>query len=468
MSAPYDLAVIGGGSAGLVGARLAAQLGARVALIEQDRVGGDCTWTGCVPSKALLRAAKAAHEVSHAGRYGIETTPARVDMGRVAASVRGAMETVYRQEDPATLDAEGIDLIAAAATFEGPHVVRAGPREVRARRFLIATGARPALPSIPGLSDVPYLTYQRLFENEILPERLVVLGAGPVGLEIAWAYRRLGADVTVVGERLLEHEEPEVQALVEEMLRREGVRLVSAVALQVGHDGGRFTIRTPAEQLSGDLLLVATGRVPNVEGLALSRAGVAHGPGGVSVDHHLRTSARHIYVAGDVVGGRQFTHLAAWQAFHAVRNALLPGRTVGVTDLVPWVTFLDPEVAHVGLSEAEARARHGDRVRAHRWEMASVDRAVTDGDTTGFIKVVTRPGGQILGASVVATRAGELIGEYALAIRQGLRLADLASTIHPYPTWSTPLQQLAADAVTRESLGDIMGRLALRIAGLRR
>ena len=218
MRPAYDLVVIGGGSGGLVGARLAARMGARVALIERDRVGGDCTWTVCVPSKALLRAARAAHEVRSAA-----APMATVDMKRVAAFVRSAIQAVYRQEEPGALAAEGIEVVDGAAAFEDPHTVLASGREVRGSRFLIATGARSASPPIAGLVEVPHLTYENVFDNEVLPERLLVIGSGPIGVELAWAYRRLGARVTVVGERLLEREEPEVQALVAEMLRREGI-----------------------------------------------------------------------------------------------------------------------------------------------------------------------------------------------------------------------------------------------------
>ena len=346
-------------------------------------------------------------------------------MARVAAHVKQAIEGAYAAERPSVLAQKGIDVVEGAPEFLDRHTVRVGDRALEARRFLICTGARPAIPAIPGLSDVPYVTYERWFENERLPEHLLVLGAGPMGLEMALAYRRLGADVSVVGEELLGREEPEVRSFVAEMLGREGVRFLQGVVREVGHDGARFTVAAGDGELEGDTLLVATGRKPNVEGLRLERAGVAHGASGVTVDRYLRTNVRHVYAAGDVVGGPQFTHLAGWQAFQAVRNALLPGRASGVPAVVPWVTFLDPEVARVGLAEAEARVRYGDGVRVHRWDMARSDRAIADDEAQGFIKVVARPDGRVLGASVVASRAGELIGEYALAIQHDLRLGKL-------------------------------------------
>ena len=468
MSSRYDLAVIGAGSAGLVGATFAARIGAKVALIERGRIGGDCTWTGCVPSKALLKAAKVAHEVRRAPDFGIEATVTGVDMERVAAYVRRAIEGAYAAERPSVLAQKGIDVVEGAPEFLDRHTVQVGDRELEAKRFLICTGARPAIPAIPGLSDVPYVTYESWFENKRLPEHLLVLGSGPIGVEMALAYRRLGSEVSVVGEELLGREEPEVQSFVAAMLGREGICLQRGLAREVRHDGAHFTVAVGDLELEGDSLLVATGRKPNMEGMSLDRAGVVHSAEGITVDRRLRTTARHIYAAGDVVGGLQFTHLAGWQGFQAVRNALLPGRASGVPVVVPWVTFLDPEVARVGLTEAEAKAHHGEDVHVHHWDMAQSDRAIADDEALGFIKVVARSDGRILGASVVASRAGELIGEYALAIQHDLRLGDVSGTIHAYPTWSTALQQVAAEAATGSFLSALSGRVALGLAGLGR
>ncbi len=468
MSATYDLVVIGAGSGGFVGATFAARLGARVALVERDRIGGDCTWTGCVPSKALLRAARVAHEVRRAGDFGIEAGPPRTDMGKVAAGVRRAIEAVYREEDPAALSRLGIDVVAGAAEFVDGHTVRVGTRTIVARRVLICTGARPAVAPIPGLADLPFLTSERLFDNDRLPRHLIVLGAGPIGLEMALAYRRLGADVTVVGAQVLPREDPDVRVLVSANLEREGLRVIQANVSGARREGDDLVLVTSRGLVRGDMLLVATGRQPNVEGMALERAGIAHGPMGIAVDRHLRTSARHVYAAGDVTGGYQFTHVAGWQAFQAVRNALLPGRATVVARAVPWVTFLDPEVARVGLAEAAARARYGDDLIVLRRDMAHVDRAVADDETSGFVKVLARRDGRILGASIVAARAGEMIGEFALAMHHGLRLGDLGGTIHAYPTWATVLQQVTADAATDAFLRGASGRVALRLAGLHR
>jgi pyruvate/2-oxoglutarate dehydrogenase complex dihydrolipoamide dehydrogenase (E3) component len=462
---PYDLVVIGAGSGGLVAADFAARLGANVALVEGHRIGGDCTWTGCVPSKALLKAARVAHDVRAAGRYGIEAGPPTAHLGRVRDYVQSAIATVYAAESPDVLRQRGIDVVEGHAEFTSAQAISVGGRTLAGRRFLICAGARAAVPPITGLGDVPYLTYEQVFDNDRLPSHLLVLGAGPIGLELALAYRRLGADVTVLGQDVLPCEEPEVRAFVAELLVAEGIRLVLGSAQSARRDGAAIVVESTAGPQRGDLLLVATGRRPNSDRLALEKAGVAVSGAAVVVDRHLRTSQRHIFAAGDVTGGAQFTHYAAWQAFQATRNALLPGSAAGVTDLVPRVTFLDPEIAHVGLGEADARRIHGDHLRVHRKTMATVDRAVADGDTKGFLTIVTGKGDRLIGATAVAARAGELIAELALAMRHKLTLADVAGTIHPYPTWATGLQQLAADVSIERFLSSGAGRLALRLSG---
>ena len=460
----FDLVIIGAGSAGLTGAAFAAKLGVRVALVEKHRIGGDCTWTGCVPSKALIKAAKVAHEVRRAARFGVDVGSPRTEMSRVRAYVREAVARVYEMERPDELERRGIHVFIGAAELMNAQTVRVGKFRLRAGRIVICTGARPSIPSIAGLADVPFVTYETLFDNERLPEHLVVLGAGPIGLEMAQAYRRLGAEVTVVGQELLPREEPEARKLVEETLTREGLTCVHGKAQGARRDGGAIVLDTSAGELRGDMLLVATGRRPNVAGMGLEQAGVEHSDKGIVVDAHLRTSVKTIYAAGDVIGGAQFTHLAGWQCFQAVRNALLPGNARGFSDVVPAVTFVDPEVARVGATEAEARKKHGDTIRVFRWDMAQSDRAVCEGDVDGFIKVVTGANGTIFGSTIVASRAGEMIAELALAIQHGLTLAELAATIHAYPTWSTSMQQLAADAAVEEFLASTSGKVGLGLA----
>jgi pyruvate/2-oxoglutarate dehydrogenase complex dihydrolipoamide dehydrogenase (E3) component len=455
----FDLVIVGAGSGGLTAAGFAAQLGAKVALVEKNRIGGDCTWTGCVPSKALLKAAKVAHEVRTASRFGITANPPAVEMGNVRAYVRQAIEQVYRFESPEELQKRGIELMRGAARFVNSRNIQMGNQLVRGRAFLITTGARPRIPSIVGLQDVPFLTYEQIFDNDRLPRSMIVIGGGPVGMEIAQAYRRLGADVTVVADRLLPKDEPEAREVMSGVLEREGVRFAWGKAKSARKQNDEIVVATDGEQVCGNLLLIASGRQPAVADLDLEKAGVAYSVKGIPVDDRLRTNVKHIYAAGDVTGGYQFTHFAGWQAFQATRNALLPGSDSGITDLVPWVTFTDPEVAHVGLTEEQARLKFGESVTACRWDMTHTDRAVCEDDRDGFIKVITKKDGSLLGATVVNARAGETITEFIVAMKHRLTLSDLAGAIHAYPTYSTPVQQLAAEMATEHMLAGVSGRI---------
>lgn len=461
---PYDLVVIGAGSGGLVGARFAAQLGAKVALVEKNRIGGDCTWTGCVPSKALLKAARVAHEVRTASQFGVLASPPVLDMTKVREYVRAAIQAVYKLETPEQLQSEGVDAILGTARFVDASTIAINDRSVRSRMFLLTTGARPLIPPIAGLNDVPFITYEEIFENESLPKAMLIVGGGPIGIEMAQAYQRLGSQVTVVAESVLPKEEPDVQHLMRSSLENEGICFVSEQAKSARKDGNAIVISTEHHEARGDLLLVAAGRKPTVEGLELEKAGVQFSPKGILVDNRLRTNVKHIYAAGDVIGGYQFTHYAGWQAFQAVRNALLPGNSSGITDLVPWVTFTDPEVAHVGLTEQQALSRFGKAVRVRRWDMNRVDRAVCEKDYAGFTKIVTKEDGTILGATIVAARAGETIVELIVAMKMHMKIKDLAGAIHPYPTYSTAIQQMAADITVEHLLSGTSGKLILGLS----
>jgi pyruvate/2-oxoglutarate dehydrogenase complex dihydrolipoamide dehydrogenase (E3) component len=455
----YDLVVIGAGSGGLVAARFAAKLGSRVALVEKDRIGGDCTWSGCVPSKALIKVAKVAHTARTASRYGVLTNAPSVDMTAVRAYVRGAIRDVYQFETPEQLQAEGVDVIHGAAQFVDAFTIAIGDQVIRAKNFLLTTGARPFIPSIAGLGDVPFVTYENIFDNDVLPKTMIIVGAGPVGVEIAQAYQRLGAQVTVVAERLLPKEDRDVQDKMRSLLEGEGIRFVLKRARSVRRGGDDIAIAAEDIEVRGNLLLVAAGRRPVVEGLGLDKAGVQYSRQGIAVDGRLRTNVKHIFAAGDVTGGYQFTHYSGWQAFEAVRNALLPGSSAGTTDLVPWVTFTDPEVAHIGLSEEEALARFGGSVRVQRLTMDRVDRAVCDNDTSGFIKVITKDDAGIVGGTIIAARAGEAIVELIVAIKKKMKAGDLAGAIHPYPTYSTAVQQMTADIAVDDLLSGTSGKV---------
>jgi pyruvate/2-oxoglutarate dehydrogenase complex dihydrolipoamide dehydrogenase (E3) component len=458
-SGHYDLVVIGAGSGGLVGARYAAQLGAKVALIEKNRIGGDCTWTGCVPSKALIKAAKVAHEIRTAARYGICTSPPTADMSAVREYVRSAIHAVYELETPEALAGEKVDAMFGAAQFIDATTINVGEQTIRSKAFLLTTGAHPFVPPLPGLNTVPFITYEDIFENDALPKRMIVLGGGPVGMEMAQAYQRLGSQVTVVTNSVLPKEESEVHKLMQSVLEREGVRFILEPARSARLHGNQIFIISDTQEVEGDLLLVAVGRKPNIDGLQLDKAGVRYSANGIAVDNRLRTNVKHIYAAGDVTGSYQFTHYAGWQAFQAVRNALLPGSSTGLSDLVPRVTFTDPEVAHIGVTDEQARSRHDDHIQVHRWDLGKVDRAVCENDVSGFLKIITKPDGEILGATIVGARAGETIVELIVAMKQRMKIGDLAGVIHPYPTYSTAVQQIAAEIAVEHLLSGTSGKL---------
>ncbi|MDP8948306.1 MAG: FAD-dependent oxidoreductase [Actinomycetota bacterium] len=476
MTASCDLAVIGAGSGGITAARFATRAGARVVLIEKDHIGGDCTWTGCVPSKALLKVARVAHQARNASGFGLSvTTVGPVDLREVMDYVRRSISEVYRFETPEVLRQEGVDVRIGRARFEDASTLAVASAEggttITAKKILLCAGARPTMPSVRGLSEVPYLTYEQVYDLEAQPEHLLVMGGGPVGVEMAQAFRRLGSRVSLFQgpARLLPRDEPEAAETLARILRDEGVELhlgerVTSVAL----DDSGVVARTGVGKARGDALPVATGRTPNVDTMDLARAGVKFTEGGVPVDGSLRTNIRHIYAAGDVVGGPQFTHYAGYQAFIAARNALFPGTSKVIAESVPWTTFTDPEVARAGLTETEARNKYRDGDVGVRFvPMERVDRAVTESDTEGFIKVVHKKDGTVVGATVVAERAGESIHEWALAISNKRKMSDLAGTIHVYPTYSIANQQLASAYSVESFLKSKVGKVLKKLGGLR-
>ncbi len=438
----YDLAVLGGGSAGLAAATFASAIGARVVLVEADRLGGDCTWTGCVSSKALIHAARVVHHARTSGWL----DAGDVDFAAVMRGVHEAVRKVSEPESAMALRAHGIDVVTERARFLDASSISAGGHRLEARRFVVCTGAEPALPPIPGLRETPHLTYPTVFGLDQLPKRLLVLGGGPVGAELAQAFQRLGSRVRVLEQldRLVPAADAEASAILEERFRREGIELVLGSEVErVEGGGGEVAVVAAGTRRAGDALLVAAGRRPRVAGLGLEEIGVAITPTGIEVDAELRTSLRHVYAAGDVAGGPQFTHYAVWQGYAAARNALFPGHTWGVRTPVPWAVFTDPEVAQVGISEEEARAG-GRRVEVHCWPMERVDRAQTDADTDGFLKVITAGEDRLLGATIVSAGAADLANQLVVAIDAGIGLSRLAQVIHVYPTRGYGLVQLAS------------------------
>ena len=456
MSHDYDLVIVGGGAAGQVAAPAAAALGARVALVDKERLGGECLWTGCVPSKSLIASANAAHQTRHLHALGLEGTLAPVDLGTVMDRVQGVIDTIYRMEDPEAMHRRGIDVYLGHAAFHSPHELVIDGQPIRGRAFLLCTGSHPAIPPLPGLDGVAYLTNETVFGLRKLPEHLLVAGGGPVGTELAQAFRRLGSAVTILaGDRgLLPREDADVSAALTTVFAREGIAVVPSKLARVERGGSSICVhyagKGGAGQVRGDQLLLALGRHPNVVGLELERAGVAYDPQrGIQIDAYLRTSTPHILACGDVTGPYQFTHAAGFQATTAVRNALFPlARSKAHLDPMPWTTFTDPEVARVGQTEREAR-RQGTRGAGHhvlvlRHQFAHVDRAQAEGQTEAFIKLIVTPWrGQILGGHIVGPQAGELIQEVTLAMRRGLSVTALAGTIHVYPTLALAVQQAA-------------------------
>lgn len=437
----YDLAVIGGGSAGLTAASGAASFGARVALIERGQMGGDCLHYGCVPTKTLVRSASVAAGVRMAHRFGIQADDPQIDFPAVMRRVREVQQIVAQRDSVERFRGFGVDVVIGEPEFMGPREIRVGDRRLSARQILVATGSRPAVPSIPGLAEAGFLTNVEALQLVNRPRSILIVGAGPIGVEFAQIFVRLGTKVTVVekGPRVLPREDEEAALVLQEHLAGEGVRFVfGARILSVVLEGDERLVtaelRGRTETLRAEQILAATGRRANVDIAGLERAGVEIVDGHVRVDEYLRTSAPHIHAAGDVKGGLQFTHVAGYDGKLAVRNILFPGRRQADYRMVPWTIYTDPEIAHAGMTEAEARERHGV-VRVCRRDFHEVDRAVIDGSPCGFVKVIADKSGAILGAHVVGSHAGELIQELVLAMHRNIPLGQIAEVIHAYPTW---------------------------------
>lgn len=455
----YDLVVCGLGSAGMVAAQLAHRLGLRVAGVEAGRIGGDCLWSGCVPSKALVASARVAHVMREAGRWGIEPAPPRVDLARVWRRIHEVQEELAAGDDsPQRLRSLGIEVVEGRASLGAVGEVRAGDRVLRTRFVLVCTGSSPSTPDLPGIEDVDFLTTQSLWAREAPPASLTILGGGPASVELAQSLRRLGVETTLLVEegRLLMDEEPVHADELAGILRAEGVRLACEVhPLAARREGSATVLETAAADGTeaswrADALLAASGRTPNVTGLGLEAHGIRWGPNGIVADGSGRTAAPWVYAVGDVTGRHLSAHAAAAEAARAVRTMLFPGVARGPA-VVPRCTFTDPELAAVGLSEDEAREAHGSGV-VRVWErsLEKVDRARIDGRTAGSVRIVTARG-RVAGASVLAPCAGELIGELTHAVEQRWKLMRLAAAVHVYPSLATTIQELAADAAIAAS-----------------
>ena len=464
-----DICVIGAGSGGLTVAAAAAAFGVSVVLIEAGKMGGDCLNYGCVPSKAMIAAAKAAQTMRHADRFGIKAVEPEVNFGRVHAHVHDVIATIAPNDSVERFTALGVKVIQARGAFSDAKTVVAGDYTIKARRFVIATGSRAFVPPITGLDQVPYLTNETLFDQTRRPGHLIVVGGGPIGMEMAQAHRRLGSQVSVIEAlKAMGKDDPELAAIVIDKVRADGVdiredtKVVSVeprgktgVRVTVEHDGTR-------SHIDGTHILIATGRAPNVDGLGLDAAGIAHGRKGIEVTDALRTTNRRAYAIGDVAGGPQFTHVAGYHAGLVVQSILFRVAGKPKNHLIPWATYTDPELAHVGLTEDEARQRKGD-ITVLRWPYAENDRAQTERRTDGLVKMITDRKGRILGASIAGANAGEMINMFALAISRKMKAGDLRGFIAPYPTMTEITKRaatsFAAPMTRKPSVRRIVGFL---------
>lgn len=461
-----DLCIIGAGSGGLSVAAGAVQMGASVVLIEARHMGGDCLNYGCVPSKALIAAAEKAHVHRSSGPFGVAGHEPQVDYAAAMEHVHGAIARIAPHDSEERFERLGCTVLRDWARFVSPREVAVGDTRIAARRFVIASGSSPKVPPVDGLDRVPYFTNETLWENRERPGHLIVIGGGPIGMEMAQAHRRLGADVTVIQSgRALPKDDPEIAAIAVERLRAEGVDIREGGRVaRVSGQAGAITVETEdGGAVAGTHLLVAVGRTPNIERLDLEAGQVAFDKNGVTVDKGLRSPTNsRVYAIGDVAGGPQFTHLANYHAGLVVRNALfrLP---VKVEDhKIPWATYTDPQVAHVGMTEAGAREA-GLTVEVHRFDFGESDRAIAMGEPHGLIKIVVGARGRILGASIVGPSAGELIQVWAFAIHAGRKISDMAGHVAPYPTLSEVSKRAAGAYYSQRLFGSLWVKRAVRL-----
>ncbi len=464
-----DFCVIGAGSGGLSFAAAAAAFGQKVVLIEKHKMGGDCLNYGCVPSKALLAAGKRAHYMRTSGKFGIVPVEPIVDAKAVHGHVHDVISAIAPNDSVERFTGLGVRVITAAGRFVGKKTVEAGGHRITARRFIIATGSSPVVPPIPGLKDVPYFTNETIFDNTEKLPHLIVVGGGPIGLEMAQAHRRLGSRVTVVeGLKALGKDDPELADVVLKHLRGEGIDIQEGAMVEsVSGSGGQISVivkkADAKETLEGTHILIAAGRRSNTNDLGLEAAGIKFDKKGIIVDSGLRTSNARVFAIGDVAGGLQFTHVANDHAGLVIQRTLfrIPAKTTGRH--VPWVTYTDPELAHVGMTEEDARKKHG-MINVMRWPYHENDRAQAERETAGHVKVVTDKKGRILGASIVGSHAGELIQMWSLALAQGLKIRAMTQWISPYPTLSEVNKRAAfryyANAASKPIVRKVIGWLA--------
>ncbi len=466
-----DMCVIGAGSGGLSVAAGASQMGASTVLIEKAKMGGDCLNYGCVPSKALLAAAHTAESIRRAGRFGIDSKINAVNGKGVHDHVHGVIDAIAPNDSVERFEDLGVTVIQAAARFTGPTQVEAGDTRINARRLVIATGSSAMVPPIAGLSEVSFLTNETIFDLEQIPEHLIVIGGGPIGIEMAQAHRGLGARVTVLEKfSALPKDDPELAEVVLNRLRENGVDIrenVDVAAVTRTPSGVSVTTARNGEEtlIDGSHILVAAGRRPNLQDLDLEQAGIAYSPRGIEVDARLRTTNRKVFAIGDVAGGYQFTHVASYHAGIVIKNALFRIPAKQDTRSIPWVTYTEPELAQVGLTADQAKDKH-NHIRVLKWPYHDNDRARAEGLTDGLAKIVTTPRGHILGAGIVGARAGELIQTWVLAMSQRIKIGAVASMVAPYPTLGEINKRAAGSFYTPKLFSDRTRRIVRLLARL--
>ncbi len=443
MTKKYDIAIIGAGAAGLTAAFTAAGFSKKTVLIDKNLPGGECTWSGCIPSKSLINIAK---EVHHAKKYSPELN---IDTSEVLRDIQNVIQKVYAGESPEVLQQAGIDFVNAYATFTGPNTLEVGGETIEAKKIILSTGSTPLVPPIDGLSDVDYLTNETIFKLESFPKTMTILGAGPIGVELSQALNRLGIQVTLVekADRILSNDDEELALMIQERLKQEGVTIhTGATAVKAAQQGKQIKLTVEKDDqemtVSNEGLLVALGRQANVSGYNLEAAGVEYDKKRIQVDEHMETTAKGIYAIGDVVGPYQLSHMANAQGITATQNAILPINRKMKYDHVTWCTYTDPELGQSGLTEAQAREKHGDSIRVYEHDYADIDRANTKKDSIGKVKIVLDKKGYILGASILGDRAGEIISQIQTLKTLGINMGKLSSVIHPYPTYSEVLVKI--------------------------
>jgi pyruvate/2-oxoglutarate dehydrogenase complex dihydrolipoamide dehydrogenase (E3) component len=474
MSYDFDLIVIGGGAAGLVASKFAAGMGKKVAIVEKDKIGGECTHYGCVPSKTLIKTAKMLNRMGRLDEIGLkygEKSP--VVRNDVMGHVRHTVERIYQGHRPEVLERQGIHVVSGDGHFRDNHSFTVNGKTLSTASFVICTGSSAFVPPIAGIGTVPYMTNDTLFEMKGLPRSMIILGGGPIGIEMAQALNYLGVVVTVIemGDQVLIREDKEMRDLLSERLRAQGLSLqTGAKAVKIGENNGFLAVTVEnalGEQsiVSADTVLVAVGRKANVEGLDLEAAGVEYSQKNIKTDEKLQTTAGNIYACGDVVGPYQFSHMAEYQARIAARNALFPFKARANYDHYIWCTFTDPEFAHAGMTEEEARQRYGDKVKIYRWQYTDTDRARTEADEWGMSKFICDRSYRLLGAHILGARAGELIHEAQILKTLGIPLTKLDSVIHVYPTFSDVIRQPAKMARIDSLLTNPAVRFLSRLVG---